>query len=469
VLNWIWAFLLLGAVATAAINDARAGFVCETLDAAALAAAGIDAPRTCMELVTKGALDGANDAIQLLIKMVGGMILFLGLVRIASEAGLLRVIVRGLRPLLRRFFPELPENHPAMGAMVMNLSANMLGLGNAATPFGVKAMIELDRTNPHPGVATNAMALFLAINSASIVLMPPTGTATLRHALGSQQPLAMWGPTIVATGISLVVAVAATLLFQRLGRFAFTAIAGGAGARTGTDLSAADDAEAKLDAAPPPASPWAIGFLAICGLAILGGFAWDFEQHRTSDALAEFGKEAANFWLLPLLIFALVGFGVARGVRIYEVAIEGGKEALDVAKRIAPYLVMILSAIAMFRASGALGTIIGALKPLTSALGVPPEVLPMMLLRPLSGSGAYAVMADTLKTYGPDSGIGVLVSALQGSTETTFYVLAVYLGAVGVRNSRHILPACLLGDLAGYVGAVVATRLMFPHLFAAVV
>jgi len=460
-LNWIWAVLLLGAVATAAINDARGGFVCETLDTAGLAAQGIDGPRSCMQLVTKGALDGANDAIQLLIKLVGGMILFLGLVRVASDAGLLRVIVRALRPMLRRAFPDIPQEHPAMGAMVMNLSANMLGLGNAATPFGVKAMIELDRINPHPGVATNAMALFLAINSASIVLMPPTGTAMIRYAAGSKDPLVIWIPTLIATGISLIVAVSAALLLQRLPMFAARPLARGAGERTHGDLAAAD---APLE--PPttiaPASPWALAFLVACGLAIVGGLALNLAGQPNLDATREFlGRQLANQWLLPLLIFALVGFGVARGVRVYEVAIEGGKEALDVAKRIAPYLVMILAAIAMFRASGALGAIIAALNPLTSALGVPAEVLPMMLLRPLSGSGAFAVMAETVNTYGPDSYVGLLVSTLQGSTETTFYVLAVYLGAVGVRNARHILPACLLGDFAGYVGAVVACRIFF--------
>jgi spore maturation protein SpmA len=464
VLNWIWAVLMLGAVATAAVNDARGGFLCEKLTAEQLVEQGILEPRTCMELVTKGAFTGANDAIQLLIKMLGGMILFLGLVRVANEAGLLRVIVRALRPILRRFFPDIPEDHPAMGAMVMNLSANMLGLGNAATPFGVKAMIELDRLNPHPGVATNAMALFLAINSASIVLMPPTGTAVLRHSVGSQDPLGMWLPTLLATALSLVVAVAATLFFQRLGRFAFGAIAGGAASRSSIDLGAADAVQAQLDAAPAPASLWARGFLGLCCVAIVASLGWSVFH----PPVPEFGKEVASNWLLPLLILALVGYGLARGVRVYEVAIEGGKEALDVAKRIAPYLVAILTAIQMFRESGALEAITSVLRPLTTALGVPPEVLPMMLLRPLSGSGAYAVMADTLKTHGADSGIGMLVSALQGSTETTFYVLAVYLGAVGVRNSRHILPACLLGDLAGYIGAVVATRMLYPHLFAAV-
>ncbi len=464
-LNWIWAFLLLGAVATASINDARGGFVCEPLDAAGLVAANLAGPRSCMQLVSSGALDGANDAIQLLIKLVGGMILFLGLVRVASDAGLLRVIVRALRPVLRRFFPEIPEDHPAMGAMVMNLSANMLGLGNAATPFGVKAMIELDRLNPHPGVATNAMALFLAINSASIVLMPPTGTAMIRYAAGSQMPLAIWLPTLIATGISLIVAVCAVLVLQRLPMFAFRAAAEGAGARTHADLSAADAAQEALTVTPAPASPWALLFLGACGLALFGGFAANVARQPGLEAAAAFlGKQAANHWLLPLLIFALVGFGVARGVRVYEVAIEGGKEALDVAKRIAPYLVMILAAISMFRASGALGAIVSAVNPVTSALGVPAEVLPMMLLRPLSGSGAFAVMAETVNTYGPDSYVGLLVSTLQGSTETTFYVLAVYLGAVGVRNARHILPACLIGDFAGYVGAVIATRLFFADL-----
>lgn len=460
-LNWIWAVLILSAVSVAAVNDARGGFACETLSAEQLLEAKLSAPRTCMQLVSAGALDGAKSAVELLIGLVGAMILFLGLVRIASDAGLLRVIVRALLPILRRVFPEVPPDHPAMGAMLMNLSSNMLGLGNAATPFGVKAMVELDRLNPHPGVATNAMALFLAINSASIVLMPPTGTAAIRFAAGSQMPLAIWIPTLLATSVSLVVAVTAVLLLQRMPFFAFRPLEGGPAERPAPP---ADLPNPPLPGSAPAASAgnrWARAMLLAMLAAIAGAFVWRMVTAAQSGSLDAVLKDVANSWVLPLLMFALVAYGVSAGVRVYEIAIEGSKEALTVATRIAPYLVMILSAIAMFRASGALAFVIETLRPVTSALGVPPEVLPMMLLRPLSGSGAFAVMAETVNTYGPDSYVGLLVSTLQGSTETTFYVLAVYLGAVGVRNARHILPACLIGDFAGYVGAVVACRIFF--------
>ena len=459
-LNWIWAALILGAVSVAAVNDARGGFPCETLSAEQLAEQGITASRTCMNLVSAGALDGAKSAIELLIGLLGAMILFLGLVRIAADAGLLRVIVRVLHPILRRFFPDVPPDHPAMGAMVMNLSSNMLGLGNAATPFGIKAMVELDRLNPHPGVATNAMALFLAINSASIVLMPPTGTAAIRYAAGSQMPLAIWIPTLVATSISLVVAVTAVLFLQRLPYFAFRPLEGGPAERPAPPADLPDTTLPEASRANAT-NPWARAFVFAMVAAIGAALVWRLFTAFASGNADAVLKDVTNFWVLPLLMFALVAYGVVAGVRVYEIAIEGSKEALSVATRIAPYLVMILSAIAMFRASGALTFVINALRPLTSALGVPPEVLPMMLLRPLSGSGAFAVMAETVNTYGPDSYVGLLVSTLQGSTETTFYVLAVYLGAVGVRNARHILPACLIGDFAGYVGAVVSCRIFF--------
>ncbi len=405
-------------------------------------------------------LDGAKGAIELLIGLVGAMILFLGLVRVASDAGLLRIVVGAVHPVLKRLFPEVPADHPAMGAMIMNIASNMLGLGNAATPFGLKAMVELDKLNPLPGVATNAMALFLAINATALHLMAPTGTAAIRAAAGSQMPLAIWIPTLIATTCSTVTAVTAVLLFQRLRIFAARPLAGEAA----RPAPPSDLPEVSLPQREDAAVRSRFAFGAALALTAVVGIAFvRLVVERASDGtLGPFLREqVAAFWLLPLLMFGFVAFGLAASTRVYEVAIEGGKEALAVAARIGPYLVMILAAIAMFRASGALGWLIGWIDPVTSQLGVPGEVLPMMLLRPLSGSGAFAVMAEIIQTHGPDSYIGLLVSTLQGSTETTFYVLAVYLGAIGVRSSRHILPACLLGDLAGYAGAVVATRLFF--------
>jgi spore maturation protein SpmB len=345
-----------------------------------------------------------------------------------------------------------------MSAMVMNLAANVLGLGNAATPFGLKAMVELDRLNPHPGVATNSMALFLAINATSVTLMLPSGVIAIRAAAGSANPASIWIPTLIATTCSTLAAVSVSLLLQRSAYFAARPLEGGAGPRPAPPQ---DLPEATLPAAagPAPGGFSRVAMLAIAIAALVGGLGLRAAQQAGDGGLA---REAMASWPLPILLFAFVAYGVRSGTRVYEVAIEGGKEALAVATRIAPYMVMILAGIAMFRASGALDYLISVLDPFTSRLGVPGTVLPLMLMKPLSGSGALAVMTDILNTVGPDSYAGLLASATQGSTETTFYVLAVYLGVIGVKNSRYILPACLIGDLAGYAGAVVATRLLFP-------
>jgi spore maturation protein SpmA/spore maturation protein SpmB len=435
VLNWIWLGLVLSSVAYAAWSGR-------------------------MTDVSSAALAEASAAIQLVIKLTGGMVLFLGLVRVAADGGLLRVIVRALRPILRRLFPEVPEDHPAMGAMLMNFAANMLGMGNAATPFGVKAMAELDRLNPHRGSATNAMALFLAINTSSIVLMAPTGTVVLREATGSTAPMAIWIPTLFATLCSTLVAVTTCLFLSRLPRFA---------PRPPDELPPVPDPEPAgagpdtpdLAAVAPPLglAQWVVlvGF----GLTTLAGLGWQLWNHAETGTSASFLKEVGNHWLLPLLIAGFLLIGVAGRVRVYDVVVDAGREGLQIALRIAPYLVAILVGIGMFRASGALELVVAGLAPLTGALGVPAEALPMALLRPLSGSGAYGVMAEILATHGPDSFVGQVASTLQGSTETTFYVLAVYLGAAGVRDARHILPACLAGDLAGFAGAVFACHVWF--------
>lgn len=425
-----------------------------------------------MQAVSGAALDSAKSAIQLVIGLTGAMMLFLGLVRIAARGGLLRAIARALRPLLLRLFPDVPPDHPAMGAMIMNFAANMLGLGNAATPFGIKAMAELERLNTRRGSATNAMALFLAINTSSIVLMAPTGTVALRASAGSEAPFAIWLPTLFATLCSTCVAVLTCLALQRLPWFApRAALAGGAVDKVDSpDSGDAIVNEVKLPEgfdAPQiaPGRRWQ-DWRSWLVVAVLVALALPLARELAEAAAAGelwpvLRDQVASHWLLPLLIAGLVLIGLWGGAPIYEAMIEGAKEGLGVALRIAPYLLAILVAVGMFRASGALALVVGALDPATSLLGVPAEALPMALLRPLSGSGAYAVMAEALHTHGPDSFVGMLVSTLQGSTETTFYVLAVYLGAVGVRDSRHILPACLAGDVAGFIGAVAATHLFF--------
>jgi len=435
VLNAIWLVLVLGSVAVAAWNGR-------------------------LEQVSQASLESAKGAVELVIGLLGGMVLFLGIVRIAADGGLLRVVIRGMRPILRRLFPDVPEDHPAMSSILMNFSANILGLGNAATPFGIKSMIELDKLNPHPGVATNAMAVFLAINTSSIVLMAPSGTVAVRLAAGSEMAFAIWIPTLIATICSTTVALVTCLTLQRLPIFRAKDLPGGAGERT----DPGELPDATLPEAEPgePEEPWrrrAAGGFALAVLAIV--------LFRIAQGAEEFGlwnflrDTVLVHWLLPLLIAGLVLVGFAGRVRVYDAMIEGGKEGLDVAVRITPFLVAILVAVGMFRASGALDLLIGLIDPVTSQLGVPAEALPMALLRPLTGSGAFGIMAEILQTNGPDSFVGMLTSTLQGSTETTFYVLAVYLGAVGVRDPRHILFACLAGDLGGFAGAVAATHLFF--------
>ena len=435
-LNWIWALLMLASVATAAWTGKLAEVSAESISS-------------------------AKGAIELIVKLIGPMILFLGVVRIASEAGLLRTVVSGVHPLLRRLFPEVPSDHPALGAMVMNLAANVLGLGNAATPLGLKAMVELNKLNPFPGVATNSMALFLAINATSVTLMIPSGVIAIRASASPDGTDSMaglvWAATLIATTCSTVTAILFSFLFQRVSFFAARPHDG----PVEIPPPPSDLPDVRL---PGPAASGSLGFLrgallGIAGLALAGGLG---HQIVRDFGDAELAKNVMASWPLPLLMFALVAYGVASRVRVYEVAIEGGKEALSVAMRIAPYMVMILVAIGMFRASGALDALISVIDPLTSRVGVPGSVLPLMLMKPLSGSGALAVLTDTLRTDGPNSYAGFLASAVNGSTETTFYVLAVYLGAVGVKNSRYILPACLLGDVAGYVGAVIATQLLYP-------
>jgi spore maturation protein SpmB len=361
---------------------------------------------------------------------------------------------------MHRLFPDVPPDHPAMGAMIMNFATNVLGLGNAATPFGLKAMVELDRLNPRPGVATDAMAMFLAINASSITLMPPTGTVAIRAAAGSADPFAIWIPTLIATTCSTVAAVAAVYALRLRQRPLPEPVPGRAGARPEPPLPEVPDEiadEGTTEPAGPARRALVLGVLLALGLGLA--------LHAT-DLLAtlppgEAAKTLTSAWLFPLLIAALLLVGVAGRVPVYESMVAGAREGLEVAVRIVPFLVAILAAVAMFRASGALGLLVRTLDPLTSLVGFPGEALPMALLRPLSGSGAFGVMAEIVNTQGPDSFVGNLVCTLQGTTETTFYVLTLYFGAAGVRNMRYTLAACLIADVAGLAGATAACHLFF--------
>jgi len=412
-----------------------------------------------MDALQKATFDGAKSAVYLVIDLTGSMVFFLGLMRVARDGGLLLTVSRGLAPLMRRLFPEVPADHPAMGAMIMNIASNVLGLGNAATPFGVKAMVELERLNPKSGVASDASVLFVAIN-ATVIHLLPLGTFTVRAGAGSVAPASIWVPTLFATFASCITAIAAHFALRRLPRYRFDAFAALPGAQAPSQFASPEPevpGPQEVVTATRRARPLIFGFGAAFAIAL----GLQVFEGLKSAPLGDVLRSVLSTWLVPALIAFLLLFGVAGRVRVYESAVEGAREGLDVALRIVPFLVVILVAVAMLRASGMLDFLIGILDPVTSRLGVPAEALPMALLRPLSGSGAFGVMSEILKTHGPDSFIGQLVSTYQGSTETTFYVLAVYFGAAGLKESRHALVACLLGDLAGFAVATAACHLFF--------
>lgn len=436
-LNWVWAGLILGGLV-------YAGFTGQ------------------MQAVTDEIYSSARGAVDLVFGLVGIMVFLLGVMRVARDGGLLRWVARLIAPLLRRLFPEVPADHPAMSAMLLNFTANIFGLGNAATPFGLKTMLELDKLNRFKGVATDSMVLFLAINTSAITLMPPTGTVAVRAAAGSADPFGIWIPTLIATLCSTLSAVTAFYVLRGRPRFAAAPLAGEPPERSQLDTPDLPDADEVLgQASGPPLERWRLLLVAGIAAAALAGLATDFARLLGENAAGGAARELLRAWLLPLLVGALLLVGVAGRVRVYESAVAGAREGLEVAVRIVPYLVAILVAVGIFRASGALDLLIRGLDPLTSALGVPAEVLPMAILRPLSGSGAFGVMSEILETYGPDSFVGYLASTLMGSTETTFYVLTLYCGAAGIREVRHALAACLIGDLGGLVGATVACHLFF--------
>jgi len=411
--NWVFFLLVASAVGLAAWNELRHG-------------------GGAMAALAEATLKAAEGAVPLAFGLVGVMALFLGLMRVAEAAGLVRGLARLLAPLLTRLFPEVPSGHPAMGAMVMNVAANILGLGNAATPFGIRAMEHLESLNADKGRASNAQVLFLAINTAGITILP-TSVIALRAGLGAADPAAVVAPTLAATLFSTIIAIAAARLLQRLSPAPPSLV---------TDI---EDAEAVA-----PAPVWACW---LAGLSVLAFI----------PVMALWGTSLGP-WIVPGLMVGLLGAGLARRVAVYEVFVEGAREGFTVAVRIIPYLVAILAAVAMFRASGAMEAVLAPLGRLLAPLGVPAEALALAGMRSLSGSGSFALLASYLRdpAIGVDSAAGILLGTIYGSSETTFYVIAVYFGAVGIRRIRHALAAGLIADLAGLIAAIVICAWLYP-------
>ncbi len=405
-----------------------------------------------MDLLNASILQSAKDAVGIALGLIGVMALFLGLMRVVQQAGLMHHIARAIAPLTRRLFPGVPEDHPAMSAMIMNVSCNFLGLGNAATPFGIKAMEELDRLNPEKGTATNAMVLFLAINTAGFAILP-TSAIAIRASLDSADPTGILFPTWVASGCAMVAGILAATLLARLPGYRSSEPAAPASAETTGHDGPGDEV--------PATRRWAATAAIVAGLFYVGLLIRYVTLHAGTTPTFDLFRDILSFWMMPPIVAGCVAYGWAKGVRVYDALVEGAKEGFQVALRIIPYLVAILVAVGMFRASGGIAILVDLLSGLTTRIGMPAEALPMALLRPLTGSGAQGVMTEVMSTHGPDSFVGYMVSTFQGSTETTFYVLAVYFGAIGVKRTRHTLPACLVADVTGILTAVLVVNLLF--------
>ncbi len=416
-----------------------------------------------MAAVTAATFDSAKTAVELAIGLVGAMALWLGILKVIESAGLMNLIARAIRPLMIRLFPEVPADHPAMSAMLMNMAANALGLGNAATPLGLKAMTELNKLNAAPGTATNAMCLFLAINTSSVTLLP-IEVISLRDSAGADNPASIIIPSLIATACSTTVAIVMAKLLA--GRSAQTVPLVPVDSQESSSESPGEEQpneeqvseEQSVDISPPGT----VGSLVFGGLALVlsAAIIYKLVTNGLPYLLTTQFAEVASHWLLPMIICLFLLASYFRGVKVYEVMTEGAKEGFEIAIRIIPFLVAILVAIGMFRASGALDLLATALTPLTSLIGLPAEALPMALIRPLSGGGAYGVMSEIVSNN-PNSFLADLVSTMMGSTETTFYVLAVYFGSIGISRSRHAVPAALCADAAGLLASLAICRLLF--------
>lgn len=415
-----------------------------------------------LELVGKEAIERATYAVvNLALPLAGVMTLWLGVMRLAERAGLVQELARRLRPVLRFLFPDVPPEHPAMGAMVMNMSANMLGLGNAATPLGLRAMKLLDSLNPHPGTASNAMCTFLAINTSSIQLIPITAIAVLA-AGGAQSPTAIVGTALVASFTAATCAIATVKLLQFAPWFRLPAATGEPAERR-TD----DDAPAEPPM-PEPAPLTARGKVVLMLFLLFFGAVFlrmTFPQWLGGAAASESvfvrAVKAVSVMAIPFLLSAIPLLAALRQVKVYEEFVDGAKEGFQVAVKIMPYLVAILVAVGMFRAAGGIEMLATVMGPVLGAIGFPTELLPMAFMRPLSGSGSLGVLTDIAAVHGADSFLARTAGTIFGSSETTFYVLAVYFGSVGVVRARHALPAGLVADAVGITMSVIVCRLMF--------
>ena len=415
--------------------------------------------------VTQGAFEGAKTAVMgIALPLVGTLAIWLGVMRLAERSGLVQVLAQALRPLMHWLFPDVPPDHPALGAMVMNVAANMLGLGNAATPLGLRAMSDLERLNPHPGTATNAMCTFLAINTSSVQLIPATAIAIL-VANGATDPTQIVGTSLVATSCACLAGITAAKLLERLPVFAPPAPTI-TSARENAATVASEDHAALPVPAPPPMTAAGPLLLSACGLFAAGAFGTEIYRaylasHNANPTALFFDTIGAiSLIAVPFMLAFFPLYAAVRRIKVYEEFVEGAKEGFPVALRIIPFLVAMLVAIGMFRGSGAMDLLTDHLRPLFDRIGFPADLLPMVVMRPLSGSGTQGLFTDIVRQHGPDSLLTRTAATIYGSTETTFYVVAVYFGSVAVRRTRHAIAAGLIADATGVIVSITVCRLM---------
>lgn len=376
--------------------------------------------------IINSTFDSSKTAFEISLGLTGVLSLWMGIMRIGEQGGVIGVFSRLLSPLFTKLFPEIPKGHPVTGSIFMNLAANMLGLDNAATPLGLKAMEGLQELNPKKDTASNPMIMFLVLNTSGLTLIP-ISIMVYRAQLGAAQPTDVFVPILLATFFSTLAGIIAVSLYQRINLLNRTILL----------------------------------FLGGTSLVIAGIiYFFSMLSRRQIDI---YSTTTANVFLFVIIIGFIVA-GMRKKINVYDAFVEGAKEGFTTAVRIIPYLVAILVAIGVFRASGCMDYLIEGIANLVSLCGINSDfvgALPTALMKPLSGSGARGLMVDAMNTYGADSFVGRLSCIFQGSTDTTFYILAVYFGSVGVVRTRHAVPCGLLADLAGVIAAILICYLFF--------
>ena len=376
--------------------------------------------------IMNSTFDNAKTAFEISLGLTGVLSLWMGIMKIGEKGGLVNVLARWLSPLMVRLFPEIPAGHPVFGHIFMNFSANMLGLDNAATPLGLKAMEGMQELNKQKDTATNAMIMFLVLNTSGLTIIP-VGVMTYRAVAGAAQPTDVFCPILIATAIATLAGMIITSLYQRINLFNRTIMA---------------------------------FVLGIC--IVVSGVIWLGTQ-VDQETMNKWSTVVANVLLFSIII-AFIGAGVRKKINVYEAFVEGAKGGFETAVRIIPYLVAILVAIGVFRASGAMDFIVNGIGSFVEMIGGNADyvaALPTAIMKPLSGSGARGMMVDAMTQYGPDSFIARLSCIFQGATDTTFYILAVYFGSVGIRKTRHAVMAGLLTDICGVIAAIAVAAIFF--------